>query len=251
LFDSLHEMFYQLLLIAAVWLYSIRRVLWPHERAAARPQIARSAPVQRFRSRYPRAWAFVMRRFAPGEYLGLHLTIGLVISVAALWLFGAITEDVLQHEPLTQFDLTLLAWFHSYVTPPGMRLAVAISWLGSPAVMTTLGLMVALVLLGRRHMLLLCGWALHWLGAVCGICCCSTSSSGPAQCMRPPTCTAPVGASQAGSHGSADRLRHAGVSAGGLLGGAAPDVADHRARCSPADRGDWGQSALSRRALLQ
>jgi len=38
------------------------------------------------------------------------------------------------------------------------------SWLGSPAVMTALGLVVAVVLLGRRHMLLLCGWVATLVG---------------------------------------------------------------------------------------
>jgi len=121
-------------------------------------QIASFAPVQRFRSRHPCAWEFIMRRFARGEYLGLHLTIGLLISIAALWLFGGITEDVIHHDPLTQFDLTLLDWFHGHTTPTGLRIFGAISWLGSPAMMTALRLVVALVLLCRRHMLLLGGW---------------------------------------------------------------------------------------------
>ena len=105
-----------------------------------------------------------MRRFARGEYLGLHLTIGLVISIAALWLFGWITEDVMHHDPLTQFDLTLLDWFHGHATSTGLHIFGAISWLGSPAVMTALGLVVAVVLLGRRHMLLLCGWVATLVG---------------------------------------------------------------------------------------
>jgi undecaprenyl-diphosphatase len=127
-------------------------------------QIASFAPVQRFRSRHPRAWEFAMRRFARGEYLGLHLTLGLLISMAALWLLGGITEDVIHHDPLTQFDLTLLDWFHGHATPTGLRIFVAISWLGSPAVMTALGLVVALVLLCRRHMLLLGGWVATLVG---------------------------------------------------------------------------------------
>ncbi len=127
-------------------------------------QIASFAPVQRFQARHPRAWAFVMRRFARGEYLGLHLTIGLLISLAALWLFGAITEDVLHHEPLTQFDLALLAWFHAHATPTSMRICVAISWLGSPTVITALGLVVALGLLVRGQGLLLCGWVATLVG---------------------------------------------------------------------------------------
>ena len=68
--------------------------------------------LRRLRERYPRAWRFAVARFAPGEYLGLHLTMGLVVSLAGLWLFGGITEDVLHHDPLTQFDVTLLEWLH-------------------------------------------------------------------------------------------------------------------------------------------
>jgi membrane protein DedA with SNARE-associated domain/membrane-associated phospholipid phosphatase len=127
-------------------------------------QIASFAPVQRFRSRHLRAWEFIMRRFARGEYLGLHLTLGLLISLAALWLFGGITEDVIHHDPLTQFDLTLLDWFHGHVSSMGLQIFGAISWLGSPAVMTALGLVVALVLLCRRHMLLLGGWVATLVG---------------------------------------------------------------------------------------
>ncbi len=41
-----------------------------------------------------RARDFVVRRFERGGYLGLHLTIGLIISLTALWLFGGVTEDV-------------------------------------------------------------------------------------------------------------------------------------------------------------
>ena len=105
-----------------------------------------------------------MRRFVRGEYLGLHLTLGLLISMAALWLFGGITEDVIHHDPLTPFDLTWLDWFHGHATSTGLQIFGAISWLGSPAMMTALGLVVALVLLCRRHMLLLGGWAATLVG---------------------------------------------------------------------------------------
>jgi membrane-associated phospholipid phosphatase len=109
-------------------------------------------------------WGFAMRRFARGEYLGLHLTIGLLISMAAVWLFGGITEDVIHCDPLTRFDLTLLDWFDGHATPTGLRILVAISWLGSPTAMTALGLVVALELLCRRHMLLLGGWVATLVG---------------------------------------------------------------------------------------
>jgi hypothetical protein len=41
---------------------------------------------------------------ARSEYLGLHLAIGLLISLAGLWLFAGVTEDVIHHDPLTEVN---------------------------------------------------------------------------------------------------------------------------------------------------
>ncbi len=95
--------------------------------------------LRRLRERYPRAWTFAVARFAPGEYLGLHLTMGLVVSLAGLSLFGGITEDVLHHDPLTQFDVTLLEWLHARATPTGYAIAEALSFLGSPWMLALAG----------------------------------------------------------------------------------------------------------------
>src|SRR6266852_8473911 len=92
--------------------------------------------LQQLQARYPRAWTFMVARFARGEYLGLHLTIGFVISVAGLWLFGGITEDVIHHDPLTQFDVALLNWMHVRATPAGYTIFEAITLLGSSATLT-------------------------------------------------------------------------------------------------------------------
>ncbi len=128
-------------------------------------QISNSRTLQRVRERHPRAWNFIVRRFEPAEYLGLHLTVGLIISLAALWLFGGVTEDVIKHDPLTTFDLRLLDWFHQHATPSGLRIFATISWLGSPAVMVALALVVAVVLAWRRCSLLLAGWVAALAGA--------------------------------------------------------------------------------------
>ena len=92
-------------------------------------RLASSPTLQQLRARHPQAWEFLVRRFEPGEYLGLHLTIGLVISIGALWLFGGVTEDVIHHDPLTQFDLVLLEWFHAHSTTEGVNIFAAISYL--------------------------------------------------------------------------------------------------------------------------
>jgi undecaprenyl-diphosphatase len=119
---------------------------------------------QRLKGRYPRVWTFGAARFARGEYLGLHLTIGLVISVAGLWLFGGITEDVIHHDPLTQFDVTVLNWLHGHATPAGYAIFNAITLFGSPATMSVLAVGVGILLAARHQWILLGGWLAAFAG---------------------------------------------------------------------------------------
>src|SRR6266851_4333162 len=120
--------------------------------------------LQELKVRYPRAWTFVAARFARGEYLGLHLTVGFVISLAGLWLFGGVTEDVIHHDPLTQFDMALLDWLHRHATPTGYAIFHAITLLGSPVTLTVLALGVGLLLATRRQWILLGGWLTAFAG---------------------------------------------------------------------------------------
>ena len=109
-------------------------------------------------------WTFAAARFARGEYLGLHLTIGLAISLAGLWLFAAVTEDVIHHDPLTQFDVALLDWLHARATPTGYAVFNTISSLGAAVTLTILALAVGLVLAARREWILLAGWLAAFAG---------------------------------------------------------------------------------------
>jgi undecaprenyl-diphosphatase len=120
--------------------------------------------LQRVKVRYPRVWTFVAARFARGEYLGLHLTLGFGVSLAGLWLFGGVTEDVIQHDPLTLFDVTLLDWMRAHATPAGYAIFNAISLLGSLVAMTVLALGVGLLLGVRRQWIVLGGWAAAFAG---------------------------------------------------------------------------------------
>src|SRR2546428_2411679 len=114
--------------------------------------------------RYPYAWTFVATSFARGEYLGLRLTIGFATSLAGLWLFGGVTEDVIHHDPLTQFDVALLDWLHARATTTGYAVFNAISLLGSPVTLTILALAVALLLAARREWIVLAGWLAAFAG---------------------------------------------------------------------------------------
>ena len=50
-------------------------------------------PVANLRERYDRELRWLLRRLAPGEYLGLHLTVGLLLAVGCLWFFGDLAEE--------------------------------------------------------------------------------------------------------------------------------------------------------------
>lgn len=151
------------LVLAGRWFETNRtrlvgRIELAWQRAGAVPAL------QRLRVRYPRAWTFVAARFARGEYLGLHLTMGFVVSLAGLWLFGGVTEDIIHHDPLTQFDVTLLDWVHAHATPAGYAIFDGISLLGSPVAMTVLALGVGLLLTARRQWIILGGWVAAFAG---------------------------------------------------------------------------------------
>jgi len=134
-------------------------------RAQAWWQHGLTAPaLRRLRARYPRAWTFVTARFAPEEYLGLHLTLGFVVSLVGLWVFGAITEDVIAHDPLTLFDVTLLNWLHARATPVGYAIASTVSELGSPLVLTAVALGGGFLLATRRRWIVLGGWVAAFAG---------------------------------------------------------------------------------------
>ncbi len=138
--------------------------LW-RQTDALRRRVLQSRPAQAARRRFPRAWAFVAARFAPGEYLGLHLTIGLVLAAAALLLFSVITEDVVERETLARFDLQLAAAWRASATPTGAHIFSIVTQLGSGAVIALVGVAVAAVLLARRRRYLAVGWVAAIVGA--------------------------------------------------------------------------------------
>ena len=116
------------------------------------------------KERYPRISSFLAARFAPGGYLGLHLTIGFLISALGLWIFLGVTEDVLHNDPLTQVDVRLLNWLQAHHGPVRDQVFRAISALGSQWVFVPLGLAVTVFLVIRKRGLLLEGWLLAFVG---------------------------------------------------------------------------------------
>jgi undecaprenyl-diphosphatase len=114
--------------------------------------------LQAIARRFPRSSAFLGRRFSTAEYLGLHLTIGLLLSLAALWVFAGIAEDVIHHDPITQFDIELANALHSYNSSAVLSTALALTLAGSPMVIVPLALVVGAILIQRRQWIFLWGW---------------------------------------------------------------------------------------------
>ena len=91
--------------------------------------------------------------------------VGIALCIVAAALLGAVTEDVVNHDPLTHFDDRVLEVLHQHVTPTGIAIATFISRLGSPFSMTILALAGASVLVWRREWIVLGGWMAAFLGA--------------------------------------------------------------------------------------
>jgi membrane-associated phospholipid phosphatase len=113
--------------------------------------------------RMPRPWGrlfhFIAARVDRKSYLGLRLTIGLVVIALGIWLFGGLLEEVLDNATLVQMDLAAARWIHGTATPLGVRIFVAITDIGSPPAMAVIALLGVVIAFVRRHRLLAYAWA--------------------------------------------------------------------------------------------
>ena len=121
-------------------------------------------PVARLRTRYDSQLQWLLRRLTPGQYLGLHLTVGLAFAAGCLWLFGGLAEDLLTSDPIVRFDQATATYLHSIATPPLTTFFLVVTALGSLETIALLSVPVAVVLARRRQWLYF--WT--WLAAIAG-----------------------------------------------------------------------------------
>ncbi|WP_168058315.1 phosphatase PAP2 family protein [Candidatus Manganitrophus noduliformans] len=121
-------------------------------------------PLIRLRRRFPRLWAFLGRRLSPEGYLGLHLTIGLALILAALFLFADLAEEIWSGDEIAFFDQALARALREHATPTALRVFSAITWLGNVSVLAALGIAVGLLLVVLRRKFLLAGWMTALMG---------------------------------------------------------------------------------------
>jgi membrane-associated phospholipid phosphatase len=121
-------------------------------------------PVARLQERYDRQLRWLLRRLTPGVYLGLHLTVGLVLAMGCLWFFGDLAEDVVTNDQLVRFDQAVAIVLHRSTIPTLTTFFLVVTAIGSVEVLALLGLIVT-VIYGLRQRWLHVG---TWLAALAG-----------------------------------------------------------------------------------
>ena len=103
-----------------------------------------------FRKRYAPEIAFVLARFSPRAYLGLHLTAGVVVLSAATFAFGALAEDVVTSDPIVDFDLAAAMWLHQHLTPVTAAILTAVTEVHGPVGIALVATLLAALLAWKR-----------------------------------------------------------------------------------------------------
>jgi undecaprenyl-diphosphatase len=99
---------------------------------------------------FARPIRFFQARLSPEGFLGLHLTIGLLVILAAGWCFGDIAEDMSRNAATRLFDERVTSWFHQHATPAFTQIALFVTFFGSVGFVAVASIFAAVVLIVRK-----------------------------------------------------------------------------------------------------
>ncbi|MDQ6651753.1 MAG: phosphatase PAP2 family protein [Acidobacteriota bacterium] len=97
-------------------------------------------------------------RFPAKSYLGVQLVIGILIFAGMTLILGEISEDVINHEPLTIADAQLSTWLHTHASPALTTFLWIVTSLHSTLAVSSVAIILGLYLLWRRQP--------YWLAAL-------------------------------------------------------------------------------------
>lgn len=151
--------------VAGEWLVEESDAAWRAE-GTFWHRVLMLPPLRWLAARSPAARAFLFRRFTPGDYLGLNLTLGLGLSFVALVIFSAITNSLLARDAVPQFDLDLSSALREGASPSSIARWTMVSRLGMLPVVAVPGVVLALWLArARASWLPLAGFTASMLGS--------------------------------------------------------------------------------------
>lgn len=100
--------------------------------------------------RFARQIRFLQARLSPEGYLGLHLTVGLLVILAAGWWFADIAEDMARNAATRQLDERVASWFHQHARPPVTQAMRVLTFFGSVGFVAAASSCAAIFLMVRR-----------------------------------------------------------------------------------------------------
>jgi hypothetical protein len=68
---------------------------------------------------------FLKARLEPKAYLGVHFTVGIVLTAAGIWMFSALLEALLENSMMVKLDIATDAFIHAHMTPSLLRIVLA------------------------------------------------------------------------------------------------------------------------------
>ncbi|MGI8819768.1 MAG: phosphatase PAP2 family protein [Chthoniobacterales bacterium] len=99
---------------------------------------------------FERPFRFLKNRLSAEKYLGLHLTIGLLITLFASWSFSEIAEEIRPGAPYASFDPAVTDWFQAHATPARTVAARLVTDVGSVGFVSAVSVACALLFALKR-----------------------------------------------------------------------------------------------------
>lgn len=102
------------------------------------------------RGRFDRPLRFLKARLSPEGYLGLHLTIGVLVTVAGGWWFHEIAKEVSRNTATQLLDDSITSWFQARPNHQLTDIFRAITFFGSVLFLTAASVATATILALRK-----------------------------------------------------------------------------------------------------